>query len=183
MNVKYGAREFAYAKPFADALESSDAFRSWVLKQTEFARFADGARLLTEEMLAKRSPNATSWWRSHYTEKCRCAGCSGRETDLLAVFEAKSGGRFALHLEIKQPTDKFDPTKDQAAAYNIRARCWATKAPNNVVPHTLAATALLCSETKLEEYRPHLHHFGTIVTFEEVGKVLRAAVEPDLLAV
>src|SRR5258708_37973507 len=61
--------------------------RAWVLGKTKFARDAPVARILDREMLAKRSANAASWWRSHYSEKCRCDGCSGRETDLLAIFE------------------------------------------------------------------------------------------------
>jgi hypothetical protein len=120
------------------------------------------------EMHNKRS--ARYWWRSHYTEACRCAGCSGQETDLLAIFEANTGFRFAIHVEVKHPGDSFKRDGRQALSYNLRAQCWATKAPKNVVLHDMATTALLCSETKLNEYKPHLDHFATIFTFEEIAE-------------
>ena len=62
---------------------------------------------MNEEMLAKRSSGTQTWWRSHYHTKCACLGCKGevqtRETDLLAIFETTTGGRFALHFEVKHP--------------------------------------------------------------------------------
>src|SRR5271163_3840627 len=96
----YGSTEFAYAKPFADALVDDPAFRSWVLRRTKFAHLAEGSRLLSEEMKARRSSSSTNWWRSHYTDE-------DGETDILAVFEAAAGFRFALHFEVKQPKDRF----------------------------------------------------------------------------
>ena len=168
--MRYGGVEYQYAAPFADALVSDSRFLSWVLSQTKFASFADEARLLHREMQAKRSAGAESWWRSHYTEKCRCEGCSGRETDLLAIFETTTGLRFALHVEVKQPNDKFDSEKKQAERYSVRAQCWTSKAPASVLAHTMGATALLFSENKRREYTPHLAHFGTIITFEDVRK-------------
>ena len=59
-SVSYGRLELLYAEPFAEALVGDLAFRSWVLKQTKFASFADEAKLLHCEMLAKRSPRAKS---------------------------------------------------------------------------------------------------------------------------
>jgi hypothetical protein len=169
----YGSIEFTYAEPFANALVGDPAFRSWVLRQTKFAAFADGARLLQDEMKSRRS--AATWWRSHFTEKCRCQGCSGQETDILAIFQAATDLRFALHLEVKQPDDKFPTNKDQAANYALRARCWATSPPKAVVPHADAATVLLCSALKLAEYAPHLSKFGSVITFEEIAKIFPAA--------
>jgi hypothetical protein len=165
----YGSVEFSYAEPFANALVADLAFRSWVLRQTKFAAFAAEARLLHDEMRAQRSGSSATWWRSHFTEKCRCQGCSGQETDILAIFESAAGTRFALHFEVKQPTDKFPTHKDQAANYALRAKCWATSAPKAVVPHGDAATVLLCSASKLPEYAPHLSKFGTVITFEDVA--------------
>ncbi|MBL0408220.1 hypothetical protein JKG68_30520 [Microvirga aerilata] len=140
------------------------AFRSWVLQCTKFADFAHEARLLHEEMQAQRSKSSATWWRSHFTEKCRCQACSGQETDILAIFEAVLGMRF----EVKQPADKFPTKKDQVTNYALRAQCWATLAPKAVVPHADAATVLLCSASKLPEYLPHLSKFGTVITFEDL---------------
>jgi hypothetical protein len=171
----YGSVEFKHAEPFANALVVDLAFRSWVLRQTKFAAFAEGARLLHEEMRARRGGGTATWWRSHYTEKCRCQGCSGQETDILAIFEVATGIRFGLHFEVKQPTDKFPAHKDQAGNYALRAKCWATSAPKAVLPHADAATVLPCSASKLEEYSPHLSEFGSVITFEEIAKVFPGA--------
>jgi hypothetical protein len=166
--MRYGLVEFAYAAPFANALAEDGSFRAWVLRQTKFAAFASDARLLHEEMKAQR--RAATWWRSHFTETCRCQGCSGQETDILAIFEAASGTRFALHFEVKQPGDTFPANKDQAANYALRAKCWVASAPRSVVPHADAATVLLCSASKLAEYAHHLPKFGSVITFEEITR-------------
>lgn len=132
---------------------------------------ADKALLLHDEMKARRSKSATTWWRSHYHKKCRCQGCSEQETDILAIFEAASGIRFALHFEVKQPKDRFPTDKDQAANYALRAKCWVALPPRRVVPHADAATVLLCSAAKLADYAAHLPKFGSIITFEEIARV------------
>ena len=103
----YGYKERRYAEPFAEALVNDPVFRSWVLRQTIFANYADGARLLHREMHAQRNASARTWWGSHFTEACRCSGCSGQETDLLAVFETATGLRFAVHVEVKHSDDKL----------------------------------------------------------------------------
>ena len=165
----YGSLEYTYAEPFANALASDAGFRSWLLRRTKFGVFADKASLLHEEMQTRRGKGSATWWRSHYTEKCRCQGCNGQETDLLAIFEASAGLRFALHFEIKQPTDRFPANKDQAANYALRAACWAISPPKAVLPHSDAATALLCSASKLTEFAAHLPNFGSVITFEDVA--------------
>jgi hypothetical protein len=165
---RYGSKEFAYAEPFADALVDDPAFRSWVLRQTKFAAFADGSRVLSKEMQARRSSSSANWWRSHYTEK------SG-ETDILAIFEAPDGMRFALHFEVKQPADRFPTDKDQAANCADRADLWVKSAPKAVLPHKAASTVLLCSAKKLKEYAPHLPRFGAVVTFEEIARAFPKA--------
>lgn len=145
----------------------SEADRIWVLKRTAFADWADEARLLHKQMQERRSARAGYWWRSYYTESCRCLGCSGRETDLLAIFEA-SGHRFALHVEVKHPRDKFKPK--QAEAYPVRAQCWAAKAPPKVLPHQSASAAVIFSEASRNRFKPHLRHFNAEFTFEELSK-------------
>jgi hypothetical protein len=166
--MQYGAVEFAYAEPFANALVEDPSFRAWVLRKTKFADIGDGARILNDEMMALR--NATTYWRSHFTERCRCQGCSGQETDLLAIFEGTTGIRFALHFEVKHPGDKFPTNKDQAANYTLRAKCWVDNPPQSVLPHDDATTVLLCSASKLTEYARHWPKFGSVITFEELNK-------------
>ena len=173
--MRYGNIEWQYAEPIARALVESQDFRGWVLSRTQFAPYAAEATLLHTEMKARRSASAETWWRSHFTEKCRCRGCSGQETDLLAIFDARRV-RFALHLEIKRPGDKFPRNKDQAQNYGLRALCWARTPPYSVLPHHDADTMLIFSESQREEFSPHLEKFGRYLTFEEVGKALPADV-------
>lgn len=173
--MNYGHEELIYAEPFANALVNNPAFKAWVLSRTSFAPYANEARLLSDEMRAKRKL-AKYWWRSHYTEACRCAGCSGRETDILAVFET-SEIRFALHIEVKHPFDRFSKP-DQAQAYPVRAKCWSMpeSCPPKIVPHSMATTMLLFSENKRQEFQPHINHFDSSVTFEDIGMMFPEAV-------
>jgi hypothetical protein len=180
--MRYGSLEFAYAAPFANALAEDETFRIWILRQTKFSRIAPRAKLLNREMRERRAKSAQNWWRSHFTEKCRCDGCSGQETDILAIFEGNPGERFALHIEVKQPTDRFPPGKDQAKNYALRAQCWIKSPPKAILPHAEADTMLLCSASKLDEYTPHLPAFGAVVTFEEVAKQFPKAVAGSVMS-
>jgi hypothetical protein len=144
----YGMKELSYAQPFADRLQNDRAFRSWVLQKTEFKGEAGHAWLMAGEMLSLRGLGAQFYWRSHYSEKCRCSGCSGQETDVLSVFGSHVWKTVCLHTEVKHPGDRFNSPR-QAASYRLRARCWCAKPPKSVVPHREAATILLCSERKL----------------------------------
>ena len=160
--------EFKYAEPFAEALYDNSDFRKWVLGQTVFARFGN-VRLLRDEIAKKRSSGTRYWWRHHYTHKCTCSGCDGRETDIFAIFETDTEFRFALHVEVKHPEDKFKSGGDQASAYPIRAQCWAKKPPDKVPRHDDATTVLLFSEEKRGEYSENLNHFKTLITFEVIN--------------
>ncbi|MBR1296633.1 hypothetical protein [Bradyrhizobium sp. AUGA SZCCT0042] len=165
--MRYGSLEYMYASPIALALIDSAAFREWVLSRSEFREYSD-ARLLHKEMASHRGNSSAEWWRFHFTEKCRCVGCSGKETDILAIFETKSQARFALHFEVKQPTDSFKSDGVQSRGYALRAQCWAAKAPTRVLPHQRASTGLFFSEAKRTEYFEHLDNFKALMTFEEI---------------
>ena len=167
--MRYGSEEWKYAEPVARALVESPEFLIWFLSRTRFAPYAQEAVLLHRERKARRSASSETWWRSHYTEKCRCKGCSGQETDMLAVFSA-APNRFALHIEVKQPKDKFPSNRDQAGNYGLRAACWVRTPPRSVLPHSDAETVLLFSETRRAEYSEHIQKFGSSITFEEMAK-------------
>jgi hypothetical protein len=165
-SMKYGSVEYQYAAPIAHALVNDAEFRSWVLSRSPFADLS-AARILDKEMRAHRGNATAEWWRFHFTEKCRCDGCGGKETDILAVFE-EGGQRFAIHFEIKQPKDKFKADGIQSRGYPLRAACWAAKPPAKVLPHKFASTGIFFSEGKSGEYREHLTHFEAQITFEEI---------------
>jgi hypothetical protein len=78
--------------------------------------------------------------------------------------------RFALHIEVKYPGDRFKKAGRQAEAYPIRAQCWIAKTPKYVLPHARATTALLFSEQNRLKFAPHLKHFDTLITLEDVEK-------------
>jgi hypothetical protein len=172
-NPPYAHLELLYKRSVADSLVVEPAFRSWLITEAVCASsaFADESRLLHREMLNQRSKSCrqeNNWAFSHYQEKCRCDGCSGRETDLLAIFEHRSSIRFAVHIEVKRPGDHFTGRRDQPSAYHKRALCWVNKAPASVLPHQLATTVLLFSEAQREEFAPHFEHFRSRITFEQI---------------
>jgi hypothetical protein len=167
--LRYGSIEYAYATPIAEALAEMDSFKRWFIGRTRFADDSN-AVLLHNEMRLARSQVAENWWRSHFTEACRCRGCSGQETDLLAIFRKGDGSRFALHCEVKQPKDEFPTGKNQGINYNLRARCWSRSSPPKVLQHDDADTLLICSKFRLSDYGTNTTPFGTIVTFEQIAR-------------
>lgn len=178
---RYGANEYRYARPIAEAPEEDSSFRVWFLSQTRFASHAATAKLLSEEQKATRSPNAENWWRSYFAGSSYPfkSECGERETDLLAVFEATTGLRFALHIEVKSPGDKFGV--QQARDYGRRAKCWSGtgRAPGTVLSHEEAST-VLCSERGFaEKRRPEAELFDAFVSFEDIAARLRSF--PDAL--
>jgi hypothetical protein len=141
--MKYGSREYQYAAPLALALVEHSPFRQWVTSKSAFSEFPS-ARIPHKEMTRHRGNSTAEWWRFHFTEKCRCLGCSGKETDILAIFESESRIRFALHFEVKQPTDRFK---------NLRAMGFNQGAIH--YEHSAGPTK-------------HLSNFNSLMTFEEI---------------
>ncbi|SIO67014.1 hypothetical protein SAMN05443247_11633 [Bradyrhizobium erythrophlei] len=167
--MKYGSVEYQYARPIAQGLVEDADFRRWVLLKSKFSD-ASEARILHREMKAHRNNPTAEWWRFYFAEGCRCLGCSGKETDIFAMFEDAAGFRFAIHFEIKQPKDKFKADGVQARGYPLRAECWARNPPPRVLRHQGASTGIFLSETKRTEYALHLGNFQTQITFEEIER-------------
>ena len=163
--------ESRYARPLAEALRANKRFRSWFLGKTKYASFGDSAVVLDKEQKLAPSPSAENWWRSHWAGSAYRfkEECGERETDLLAVFEAEGGFRFALHVEVKAPGDRFGA--EQARDYGRRARCWAGKGrnPDKVLEHDDATTVLCCEEKFCEQYKADASKFDSVVTFEEIA--------------
>lgn len=170
----YGYKEHVYADAFANALCNDVLFLSWVLNGTKFTDSV-GLTVLREEMVRKR-PKAKFWWKNYWTGSCTCLGCSGSETDIFVVCGSERGERFALHIEVKQPTDRFDPAKRQGERYRARAACWAANPPKTVPEHSDAATLLICSEDKLATFVDEISMFDRTITFETLREKFPAAV-------
>lgn len=171
---RYGPDEFGYANPIAVGLVENIPFRVWFLSKTPFRRYAEIARLLHEEQRTTRSPTADNWWRSYWVmaSSCACGECRERETDLLAIFSTPDDYRFALHVEVKSPRDRF--SLDQAIDYQRRAKCWSGRAnaPKTIFPHDVAATVLACEAgfANLNSYQTSL--FNAVITFDEISQWL-----------
>lgn len=179
---RYGKNEWLYAYPIANALVTDDRFRHWFVSMTPFKDHAMTARLLWEEQKARRTKGSETWWRSYWTGSSykHRAECGERETDLLAVFEAFEGFRFALHVEVKAPGDKFGV--DQARDYGRRAKCWKgrDRAPKTVLPHDDAAT-ILCCEGMFAHSNPEKSGlFDTVLHHSDIAKFIEPY--PHLLA-
>ncbi len=172
--VRYGSNEYRYARPLAEALRANRQFRSWFLGKTKYATFSDAAVLLDEKQKLARSPSAENWWRSYYAGSAYRfkKECGERETDLLAVFEVEHGFRFALHIEVKAPGDRFGT--GQARDYNRRAICWAGNGrnPKTVLPHNEGTTVLCCEAKFREDHVSEAKMFASIVTIEEIAEHL-----------
>jgi hypothetical protein len=170
--TRYGEHEWRYAEPIAGALEREPSFRAWFLRQTNFHEHADYARLLHEEQKIRRSASAETWWRSYWTTRSysHFAECGERETDLLAVFEVPSGFRFALHVEVKAPGDRFG--LEQARDYGRRAVCWKGRGrePGTVLPHDEAGTVLCCSASFASLYPRESQLFDSVVLHEDTKR-------------
>ncbi len=170
--VKYPASapmEFLYSWPIAAALEQSDDFRSFVLNKTKFCDDSHDAQLLKQEQLKKRSKNTSFWSRHPYCERTSCPYASCGETDLLAVFELSSQKRFAIHFEIKQPTDKGHET--QPERYSGRMQCWSdfNTRPQSILPHGDAASIVVCGTSFAEKAPEWVGIFDTLITTEELA--------------
>ena len=169
MSRIYGHIEHEYSERFAFGLAKDAAFRSWVLRQTKFAHRSD-SQVIVEEMRSLRTSKTVPWWKNHFAPQCSCFGCSGgRETDVFAVFEDGNGQRFALHTEVKQPTDRFKASAMQPQRYAARALCWASNTPRTVPAHSEAATILLCSEAGLTRFANEASTFDAVLTFEQIS--------------
>lgn len=168
--MKYGSLEYRYAEPIARSLATNAEFSRWVLYKSKFAEFAD-ARLLREEMILQRQNPTAEWWRFHFSMRCNDLCCSGgRETDIFAVYETVTKLRFAMHFEVKQPTDKFDPKRLQEQRYALRAKCWIDKTPPKILKHQDASLGIFFSESKRAKFEAVLSYFPTQITFEEIEK-------------
>ena len=181
--ARYGGNEWPYALSIAEALASETTFRVWFLEQTIFRQHAVNARLMLEEQKSTRSKSSETWWRSYWTGSSYpyFADCGERETDLLAVFESKVDFRFALHIEVKAPGDRFGD--NQARDYPRRAACWKgrDRAPRTVVPHDDATTVLCCPIAFAEKHKAEAAHFDTVVSHEQTATVLPAFPWPKVV--
>lgn len=146
---------------FAECVKESDTFRQWMLRRTKFGGYAKVARLLSDDQLSIRPRKY--WWRhwwSFVPELNR-----ERETDVFMVFEIANAERFALHVEVKLGTSRFE--QDQASGYGPAARHMANKP--EYLSYSDYQTILICTESFRESYPGDAALFDLAFTFDELA--------------
>jgi hypothetical protein len=88
------------------------------------------------------------------------------ETDVLVVFEADSGERFAVHIENKLPSGCFTPY--QVDMYPIRAEKW--RGDSRYKKYQDWDTVLIAPVQFVERNKADCMKFGQIVTHEELAE-------------
>lgn len=165
----YGPIERRYCAPVAEALSSDSNFARFFFESAKRLDWASRTRCLKDEQEALRT-SGRYWWKNVFCSesRCTCPNLSGREIDILAVFERSDGRRLGMHIECKHPGDTFRPV--QAARYRERLSCWTLpgKGPRTIPQHHEAVAILICD-------RIHRHdaadtsHFDAVIYFDEIA--------------
>ncbi len=169
--ANYSELELRYARPVAERLIESGAFRSWFLAGTRFQGDYLNALTIGDVQRGLRSPKMTNpFWFNYFcgrNSKCACKVGTGIETDILLLFERPDGRRLALHIEIKRPGEHLGD--GQAKSYSRRAACWANPLTRSktVPPHQDYLTALVCGRELASDKR--LGCFDKVVFHDEIA--------------
>lgn len=171
----YSEAELKYARPIANAILASSAFRIWLLTGTKCETTASIMHPVSEETQRKlRSPTMKNpYWFNYWCGKdsaCPCRIGTGIETDILIIFDSADQQRLGLHIEIKRPGDRLGD--GQAESYPRRAKCWAqpNSKPRTVPPHQDFLTMLVCGRELQADKR--LQYFDKVVFHDEVRRKL-----------
>lgn len=170
--VKYSDLELRYARPVAQAILESGAFRQWFLTGTKYEHSALEARPIGETQARLRSRTMKNpYWFNYWCGKdsrCACRIGTGIETDILIILDCANRRKLGLHVEIKRPGEKLGD--GQAEAYPRRAACWANPEtrPKTVPPHEDFLTMLVCGRELKSDVR--LQHFDKVVFHEDVAQ-------------
>ena len=149
-------------KALENAFRRSQQFCDWFLSNTKFA--AQPARYFW-------SRSDHPWGRIPVPVTDSDSGGTGltiseSETDVLVVFEANSGSRFALHIENKLANGHF--TSNQSELYVHRAKHWLGDAKYQ--SYTDFETVLVAPKVFFERNRDDAQKFDRFVSHEEIAK-------------
>lgn len=173
---RYSELELRYARPIANTILSSRAFRNWLISGTKYEVVATDAVPVGDLQKSLRSPNMENpYWFNYWCGKdanCACRIGTGIETDILLVLDCNDRRRLALHMEIKRPGEKLG--NGQAESYPRRAACWANPVtrPRTVVPHDIFLTILACGRDLSTDDR--ISHFDKTVYHEDIARQIFA---------
>jgi hypothetical protein len=165
----YGRIEHSYCEPVADALVNRADVVSYLLKAAGSPAWNEPLRCLNKEQAKMRK--GKFWWKNAYSNACTCPGLHGREIDIAAVFERECGDRIGLHIECKNPADKFH--NGQSESYAIRKTCWAKSGScfRTLPKHHDTVIILLCNRINkhsVEDTRV----FDAMIFFDQLSELI-----------
>lgn len=168
----YGPLEHPYCEPVAEALANDSSFAKFFMERAGRGNWAESFSSLKDEQSRLRT-SGDFWWKNVFCSesRCTCPNLRGREIDILAIFERGDGERLGMHIECKNPSDKF--SKGQAAQYRERLSCWTKpgKGPRTIPQHGSAVAILICAR----EHRhaaADLDQFDAVIFFDEIAERL-----------
>jgi len=145
---------------FANTIQTSREFRSWVLNQTKFRDLSSDVILLHEE----QGKNRPVWWQYWWCQVPELD--EQRETDIFLVFECKtSGERFSLHIENKKGSGKF--LDGQPEGYEPRARFMLNT--EKYLSYSDFETVLIAPSVFRENNRDKCDLFGVYISYEAIA--------------
>jgi hypothetical protein len=178
---KYSELELQYARPLATGLIEDPSFRAWLLAGTHYGQLAAEARHDADLQRRTRARPAMTnpYWFNYWCGKdrdCDCRIGTAIETDILLIFEAADGERFAVHVEVKRPNEQLGV--GQAITYPRRAACWANSAtrPSRVPDHSGFVTVLACGSNLAGN--PEIGHFDKTVFHDAIAEHLHGYPKP-----
>lgn len=168
----YGVIEHSYCEPVAEALACDVNFAKFFMTRAGKGGWADSFNCQKDEQARLRT-SGDYWWKNVFCHegRCECPNLRGREIDILAVFERTDGNRLGMHIECKQPTDRF--SAGQAARYRERLLCWTKdgKGPRTIPKHHSAVAILICDRPNRHKVED-LTQFDATIFFDEISSRL-----------
>jgi hypothetical protein len=166
----YGHKEHLYCEPVAEALASDMAFARFFIERAKVTDWDEDFFCLKSEQLRLRS-KALFWWKNVFCSEysCQCSNLKGTEVDIHVVFEQSDGKRLGLHIECKNPDDRFH--SGQSARYRERLSCWGQpeRGPKTIPRYDKAASILICERNN--SHNPtDLAEFDGVIFFDEIQK-------------
>ncbi len=154
-----------YLDAIAAAIHAGQDIRDWLVAGTRGDAWRGALSLHDRQHALRRKGQKQPFYCNYHCgldSRCTCRpdGTTALETDLMAFLAHDTGKVLALHLEFKHHREPLKP--GQAAAYPMRAACWARgdHCPRTVMPHDAWMTVIVCD--------PAFHPAAELAHFDRV---------------
>lgn len=161
----YSGRAQPYLDAIGAAIFANGILRDWIVAGTRADAWRGAVSLHDRQRALTPKTQKQPFFCNYFCgldSRCTCRpdGTKGLETDLMAFLQDAQGRILAIHLEYKHPREELSP--GQAAAYPMRAACWATGTyrPKRVMPHHDRLCVILCD--------PAFHTASELAHFDRV---------------